>query len=707
MRDFNLRPTTYRRVPMQTQSNGTQNLSFDICEMFRQSVRFVLAEALGILASESAQVQDTFAILLRAYGLSDDDLNKIPQLGKALPQVPKLDFANLSVVAQLLADLANDNGKWRQQFDAHAATIVDQKIKELTPRLATFVSQIVNKFGMRAVIRGLSNLEQQWKSEAEDIQSDPWQPQYAEQLRRDSEYFQRLAAEVDQRPWWKRWRPALSKVDQEQVKLQFERDVRLAVCRIQSMKSEISRLIKGFLTNPKHANSLTGKLSKLAISYDRIKHLRSVLSNSVQPLTDSVTVTHVVHSALEPLGGDNGTVYDLILGVLEVHHCGPIHVAERMRQGLLYRGSVLTPLELAALDAKQAIKVLDSFVPEFFAKAVNSILAIDLTEEKLRLPLARSLLTACRKAEPYLVFPHLHGEKYIRETYLHCNSAVRPVILLLKPSSVRFAQSGLGGNFDIPERHVVSITTNILASGHARKEYALARYVRDQMIGMGEFSSINPFNQALAQPLVIAERPTEERDSLQLFEIALQFGRVRTVSRDSQTPEFTLASMDETVRFCFERRIVSRVLRDADHFVALLDETWFADFVSASISGLPPDWHEDLLKQMDQASALTIAKQMVTIGILVEDKPTERFRFALPYQPSMTPHPAIFRIEQRMRVGLQREEFIRKLITVDELYTRLVEDLITAEAMGQVPYRRLTPFIKHLIDQRRMGGSQL
>lgn len=707
MHDFNVRPTTYRRLPLQTQSNGTQNLSFDIGTLFSQSVRIILAEALGVLGSDSPPISDSFIANLEAMGLSDEEISRVVKRGKALPQFPQLDFANLSVVAQMLADIANDNGKWRQHFESHAEAIVDQKVKELKPRLAASIGELLSQFGLRSVIRSLSSVAQRWKHDVEDTHSDPWKPQYAEQLRRGSEYYQRLAAEVDQRPWWRRWRPALTSADREQIKLQFERDVQLANCRMQSMKLEISRRIKRLLLNPRQTDSLAGKLAELATSYDRMRHLRSVLTESLHPLSDTATISNVVHSALEPLGGDNGTVHDLIVGVLEAQYCGPRHVADRIRKGLPYRGSVLTLLDLLALNDRQSLKVLDSFVPDFFGKAIDSILEIDLTEEKLQLPLARALLTATRKAEPYLKFPHLQGETYIRETYLHCHPDVRPVILKLKPSNVRFAHPGLGGSFDIPQRHVISITTNILAPGHARKEYALARYVRDQMIGMGEFSSIYPFNQALAQPLVIAERPTEERDSLQLFEIALQFGRVRTVSRDSQTPEFTLASMDETVRFCFERRIVSRVLRDADHFVGLLDETWFADFVSASISGLPPDWHEDLLKQMDQASALTIAKQMVTIGILVEDKPTERFRFALPYQPSMTPHPAIFRIEQRMRVGLQREEFIRKLITVDELYTRLVEDLITAEAMKQVPYRRLTPFIKHLIDQRRMGGSQL
>jgi hypothetical protein len=462
--------------------------------------------------------------------------------------------------------------------------------------------------------------------------------------------------------------------------------------------------IKKRLTAEDNERSLTARVRTLSNRCEQLHELRSFLRESISPIEDTVTVTQVVKQTTDPIGGDQ-TLHDLINGAFEANGCGAADVAARLRRGFAYQGVTLTPVGLADLDPKQAQQLLNVFANTFFSSAADSVLAIDLTDQALQLPLVKTLAAVCEKANPYTRFLDLMGVEPIRETYLHCNPDVRPLIEAYRPGLVHFSNPVTDPAFHLPERHVLTVTSNVLGPGHVRSEYASARYLRDRMLGEETFASIYPFDQRMARPLAITERPIDQRDSIVLFDLALEYSKI--VSRRDTKGEvvYTVPNMDETIRFCFEASVASRRTGDPDYFIRLLEKSWFPDFVDARVDSLPSGWHQELCQRLDSASSAVIAKKMISLGILEQKPSSKRLRFAVPYSESRPLRSELYRIVTTTRPGLSKTRFLRKLHTVDELYTRVLEDVISGEAMGKIPYRRLTPFAKEQVDERRRGAG--
>lgn len=699
-----MRPTHYRRVPLQTQSMGTQQLRLDIYAMFQQSSLLATAEGLGLLIDGNPGSSDRVEAVIRKCGLTEADVTAIAQIGKALPKLPSLDFGDLALTADQLAELADDTGNWRRNFDQVAAGLVDHKIAELDVRLDILEESLVSQFDFATAIAILTELQRRWSRDVEQVDNSIWQPGFSDRLLRAAHTYRRFATEQSQGPRWKRWRGGLSKDDREQLQQQFDRDYRLAQRRVDQCKSELTLAIKRRLTMAENQHSLAHRVRNLSDKCDQLQQLRSHLQNSIKSLEDSVTVTQLVKQTTEPIGPGQ-TLHDLINGAFEASDCGPADVAARLRRGVAYGGVTLTPVGLANLDYKQARKLLDVFARSFFTAAADSVLAIDLTDQALQLSLAKSLATVCEKADPYIRFMDLMGVEPIRETYLHCHPRVRPLVDAYRPGMVNFSNPATDQAFHLPEQHVLTVTSNVLGPGHARAEYARARYVRDTMIAEGTFKSIYPFDQPMACPYAIAERPIDQRDSIALFELALEYDKIVSKKNSQGAVVYTIPGMDETIRFCFQAKVASRRTEDADHFIRLLDENWFADFVDSCVDGLPPAWHEDLYRRLDSASSARIAAKMVSLGILERRSKSNRFRFAVPYSASRPLRPELYRIASATRSGISKTRFIQKLCSIDELYTRVLEDVISGEAMGRIPYRRLTPFAKEQVDERRRGAG--
>lgn len=106
---------------------------------------------------------------------------------------------------------------------------------------------------------------------------------------------------------------------------------------------------------------------------------------------------------------------------------------------------------------------------------------------------------------------------------------------------------------------------------------------------------------------------------------------------------------------------------------------------------------------LDSASAEKVAAEMVLLGILEKKSSEPLYRVAVRHQSNRPFRKELYQMTTGTRAGLSRESFISKLFSTDELYTRVLEDVISGEAKGQIRYRRLTPFAKEQVDERRRG----
>lgn len=696
------RSTSYSRAPLQTQSLGTQFLQLDIGELFTQCSLLATADGLLHLVDGNAGSEERVAELVRKHRLAKPDLSHIRQVAKALPKMPS-PTTGYGMVAQQLDDLANPNGCWLRKFESHAQDLVDGKVAEILKATKLLGSELVTLFDFQTAIKCISELESYLREQVEEkAMAQHWKPEYSSRLKHSAVTYHRFNTEASQKKWLGLKRKRLSKDSKVQLEQLLDKDIQYAQQRVEQLKAELQLRIARRIVEVDSNDSLPSYVRELEANCDSLRQLNRSIRSRIKPLKDNEMVTNVVYSAVEPIEKDV-TFYDLICGAFASNGCGPTEIAKKLRSGITYRGSQLSPIGLSNMEPNQAEKLAREFAAKFFVRSAESVYGIDLTEEALQLPLAKAFATACEKAAPYLRFGELQGVQRIKETYMHCHPDVRSFVEIYRPGTVNFSNPKTDVAFHIPEKHVLTITTNVLGPAHTRDEFAKCRYARDKLIGKKTFRSIYPFDQPMAQPLAIASRPSDRKDSFELFNLALKYGMVVARSGKNRLRTYSLNPMDETVRFCFEIELVQRRSQDAYYFTSLLDEPWFIDFVDANIDGLPFQWSEKLIDKLDSASGEQIAKEMVAMGILEKHSKSRMFRISCPNKAGTIRREELYKFRTTTRAGLSRKVFVEKLLHVDELYTRVLEDIISAEAQGRIPYRKLTEFAKRQVDIRRQG----
>ena len=697
------RPTSYNRVPLQTQSLGTQFLQLDINELFIQCTLLATADGLCKLVDGNGGPEERVAAMVRKHGLAQSELARIRQVGKALPPMPSVGSDSYGIVAQQIDDLGNPNGSWRRKFESHAVALVDEKAADIMRAIKLLGNELVASFDFQTAIKCIAELESSLRDQVEGSASQQhWKPEYSSRLKHSAMTYQRFETEASETKWFGLKKKGLSKSSKAQLEQLLDKDIQYAQQRIEQLRAELQQRISKRLIEIDSPDSIPSYVRALEADRDSLRQLGHSLRGRLKSLKDNEMVTNVVFSAVEVIG-KHTTFYDIVCGAFSSNGCGPADVAKKFRSGVKYRGAKLSPAGLANMEPNQAEKLAREFAAKFFMRSAESVYGIDLTEEALQLPLAKAIATACEKAAPYLRFGELQGVQRIKETYLHCHPEVRPLVDKYRPGLVNFSNPDTDSAFHIPEKHVLTITTNVLGPAHTRSEFAKCRYARDKLIGKGVFRSIYPFNQPMAQPLALAIRPAERSDSVALFHLALQYGVIIAKAGKDSQQNYTLNPIDETVRFCFEVELVQRRAKDAYHFTILLDEPWFIDFVDANVDRLPFQWSEGLIKQLDSASSVQIAQEMVSLGILERISKSQRFRISTMYRSGSSRRNELYLFRKTTRAGLARKVFIDKLLRVDELYTRVLEDIISAEAQGRIPYRNLTEFAKRQVDERRQG----
>lgn len=697
------RLTEYEKIPKQTHSMGMQELKLPIDVLFDQSAILTTAAGVGELIGGESLGSETLQQLRRKCELADRDVAGFQQRGSVLPRLSPFEPSEPAAMAAVVLDFAADDGNWRQHFDATAPALVDRKVTDLRSRLDVFQDSLIRKHGFQPALEALSQLQRGWLTDLENRQ-ELWEPSYTDRLKRSGAFYERFAEELENVPWWKFWQRKLSKADVDQLKQQYDKDTRLMKVRIQELETELVFDVKRRLTSASVPGSLVERIQRLSRQCEGLSSLQLRLEKSVEMIDDTVTTVHVVRSTKDPVG-DNVVFHDLVSGAFQASGLGPSSVAGHLRAGLRVDGLSIGPAQLADMEGKQAESLLRQFSTTYFEPAVDGVLRLDLATPEIRLPLAKALQLACNKAKPYLLFPDVEGAEPTREFYLHCHHDLRPILEKLRPGGMRISNPIKDKDFHLPQRHVLTLTSNVLGAGHTRRQFAEGCYLREKMLGKEVFESIYPFDQRMARPSYIASRPTSERDATQVFDLAVEFGLLAQKDLGNSKTVFTVVPMDDTIRPCFEQRIVRRLKADADHFVRLLDEEWFVELCETAVAGLKADWHKPLLEMMDRASAASIARRLARRGILEHNAASGQYRFGTSYQPFMPRRPELFETETRLRAGFSRSHFIRKMLSCDELYTRMIEDLIAAEARGQLPFRRLTKFAQSLVNQRRPGGS--
>jgi hypothetical protein len=697
------RPTKYKHVPLQTESLGTQRLQLDIGLLFVQSRLRTTADALGLLIDGDPGPDERVAAIVRKHGLTKAELSRVRRSGKAMPRIPSLENDGYREVAQQLEDLANPNGSWRRKFDTFASGMVNEKVSDVMKRVMLLVNDLAAQYDIQTAIRAAADLVSFFRERVvEQGTAEYWKPNYSDNLMLSSSTYQRFDDETNQKTLLGLRKKRLNKEARLQIRQQFDRDLKYVQCRTDQLNTELQNRIASRLIDVDSEDSLPCCIRKLERHCESLKDLQNVIRKEIKGIKDSETVTNVVHS-IEQKIGDGLVFYDLVCGAFSSCGCGPIDVARKLRGGVSLRGTLLSIFDLARIENNQAKKLLYKFASMFFTPSIESVYRIDLTESALQLPLAKAIATACEKASPFLRFGELNGIQTTNETYLHSHPDVRKLVEAYRPGLVNFSNPQTDSAFHLPEKHVLVITTNVLGPGHTRSEFKKGRYARDQLIGEGTFKSIHPFDQQMAQLNDLATRPVERRDSVQLFDLALKYDIIVSKTTEKGRQTYSLNPIDETVRFCFETEVVKRRVEDAYHFSRLLEEPWFIDFVDANVDRLPVDWSQTLFEMLDSASGDRIATEMVSLEILEKQQRTARFRIRTPYRNGSPKREELYRFTTATNVGLPRKVFIDKLVVIDELYARVLEDVISAQAQRRIPYRKLTAFAKRQVDERKDG----
>ncbi len=691
-----LRPTKIV-CPSQTESMGHQSLVMDIATLFLQSCLQLTADGLEVLASGNPLSMNNVDAIARQHHVTDRDLDTIPQIGKVLPPPMVLDFDGLESLANELEDRADEQGAYRRRYEQFAPGIIDQKLVEIHGHLDRFVESLVSQADFCTAIEVLEAMQRRWRTAIDSSESRLWEPRFSEALRQSVTSIRRYDANANSRPWYRRlFGDRLGKEVRQKLEQQFVKDHQIANRRSEQLQAEIRLEVKRRLLSEDDESSIPGRVRKLAAQTQQLHQIAKALRAEVVPLTDTVTVTQLVHHVNHPLDGGI-TLHQLIEGACAANDCGTDDVAKRLRRGLPVNGSVMTAANLAELPERIAVSVLKKFADVFFDEAIEAVLQIDLTSPEVQLQLAKVLPAACDKAQPYIRFlPTRNGYK-VREFYVHAHPEVRMLMESYRNGTTRFSNPRHDKDFEIPEKHVLVLVTNVLGPGHAKLDFQRACYARSRMLGKKTFTSIHPFQQRLSRPLALVDRPSDRSDSVAVFDLALEFGII-TQTKFGTNVVYTLSDMDDTVAYCFEKGIVRRKIEDADHFIRLLEANWFADVVNANVNDLPPKWHSRLLARLDCDSSANIARDMVSLKILEGGK--NRYRFSVRHNVKQPLHADLHLVETMMTPGLTKAVFIKKLYTVDELYIRVLDDLIDAQARELIPYRRLTPFGKQQVDIR-------
>jgi hypothetical protein len=680
------RKTNYDYVPAQTHSYGRHDCKFPIAALFAEACEVAMARSIESLLS-GTDVQGDPKAMVRRCEVTVSQAIKVRRIETCMPSLPELDFGQVEILAEAVADLQRDDGQWRVDYQDRMQSLVDKHVANLSLRYAELVSGLTITYGYLPANKLLMQLQRDLESVRTDHAKQVWDSgdtslaaDTADTLMR----FHEMASGKSR--WFKKYLTPFKADDKEELERLFEVAESLLEKRSNQLRAEAVVDVIDQLLDPSVAGMIPQLVRKIQAEAKRLKEIADALRQPQQLPKSTATTTVLVDSIRRKIDGER-TLELAFAAAFEIAGKGRAEVLSAIRLGIPIGGCLVGPRELATMEPNTAKAELLKFGRDFFASAIPAALKIDMTKPELQLALAKRAVTLIQKSQPYLTFDKIPGavEKY--EFYLFCHPDLRTLIDKYTRGRIRFANAPDDKRFHVVSKHVVSLTSTVLGAGHARTDYYRGLYRRARM--GGDFKTIYNHPEETAYPLAIAERACDEQDSRDLFALATSIGAVAEMV-DGEESRFICSPLDHTIapRFssivCVRRPISEKSLR------RWVNQGWFKQCVRVGLPEVAHDWDQNMRIQMDQQTDHEIAERLCELKIL--ERTAIGYQFGCPHSAGIQKHESLFELRNSEPQGLIAADFIRSMLDHDDLYTRVLFDVVMAEAAGVFEERQLPEF---------------
>lgn len=681
-----IRKTNYDNVPAQTRSFGRHDCVFPIADLFAEARAVEMARAIESLLSGTGVRGDMMAMVRRCE-VTVAHIIKVRRIETCMPSLPELEFNHVDVLGESVADLQLDNGQWRTDKRDRVLSLTDDHIANLSLRFVELVSGLTVTYGYLPAIALLLRVQSELESVRNEHSKQFWDSNDTNRAVDTADTLRRFHETASDKSRWlkKYWSPFKSE-DKEEIGGLFDIAESLLEKRANQLRSEAVVSVIDQLLDPSAAGMLPQLLIGLEAEGKRLKQIAESLRQPGQLPKSSATETVLVDSIRRKIEGE-ASLKLAFAAAFKVAGRGRAEVLAALRRGVPIGGRPMQPRELATMEPGTAKAELLKFGRDFFAPVIPEVLKIDMTKPEVQLALAKKAITLIQRAQPYLTFDKISGafEKY--EFYLYCHPILRELIDKYTRGRIRFANAPDDHRFHLSSKHVISLTATVLGAGHGRTDYYRGLYRRKRM--KGDFKSIYKHEEETAYPLAMAERPTEEKDSRDLFALATSIGAIAE-SAEADEGRFICSPLDQTIAPRFTSLVCDRRPIPEQSLRRWVRQGWFKQCVRIGLPEVVQDWDLEIRAIMDQLSDHEIAERLRELTIL--EKTSIGYQFGCPHSPRIPKNESLFQLRNSEPQGLTADDFIRAMLTHDDLYTRVLFDVVMAEAAGVFEERQLPEF---------------
>ena len=686
------RETNYEDVPRQTQAFGRNDIVLPIDLLFAQAYAAMMAEALEKLLQGTNVPGDPNAMVRRCEA-SPKDIIKILRLSTALPSMLPLDLDQLNINAESISDLQQEEGEWRNAQSSRREQCVDNQVSVMMQRLATMTRLFSDTFGYIPAIELLSEVQEKLLAVRAERSESVWNAKDANHAANNADTLMRFHEMGSGRSkTYLKFKSRFSKDDKNEIERVYQSSLKLLSKRQQQLRNEaVVEVIEKLLDQ-----SVNGTIPALMVNLQnegkRVREIAILLRKTTPPSKPPAYITYLVDSIHQKVDGDV-TLEPSFKVAFAQAGCGVDQFLSALRRGLTIGGRLVRPGDLAKMDASTASRALVEFGRDFFAVAIPDVLKIDFGRPELQLTLAKKLMTMIQKGQPHLTFDKIQGAEEKHESYLFCHREFRPAIESYLNGRVRFGNAADDPRFLIQEKHVISFSSSVLGAGHSRTDYFRGLYRRARLMAQGKFESIHNHPEDLANPLAISERPTGVQDSRDLFELATTVGAVTEFAGVNECG-YICSPFDETIKPRFTDLICERRLIPAELFRKYLTQGWFQRCVHLGFPDLGKDCIERLIESGEQLTDEQIADRLCELTIM--EKTPGGYRFGKVQSGDLPLHDLLFQYRSSKPRPLSRENFVAAMMQHDDLYTRVLVDVVMAEAAGKLAEHQLPAFAQQM-----------
>jgi hypothetical protein len=651
-----------------------------------------MAESLEKLLQGTNVPGDPNAMVRRCEA-SPKDIIKILRLATALPSMLPMDLEKLNINAEAISDLQQEDGEWRNAQSSRREQCVDNQVSIMMQRLSTMTRLFSDTFGYIPAIELLRELQEKLLAIRAERNESVWNAKDANHAAKNADTLMRFhEMGSGKSKLFLKFKSRFSKDDKNEIERVYQMSLKLLAKRQQQLQNEaVVSVIEKLLDQ-----SVNGTIPSLMVNLQnegkRVREIANLLRQTTPPSKPPASITYLVDSIHQKVDGDV-TLEPSFKVAFTQAGCGVDQFLSALRRGLAIGGRLVRPGDLANMDASTATNALVEFGSDFFAVAIPDVLKIDFGRPELQLTLAKKLMTMIQKGQPHLTFEKIQGAVEKHESYFFCHPEFRSPIECYLNGRVRFGNAADDERFHIQEKHVISLSTSVLGAGHGRTDYFRGLYRRARLMAQGKFESIHDHPEELANPLAISERPVAVQDSRDLFELATNVGAVTEFAGVKESG-YICSPLDETIKPRFTELICERRLISAELIRKYLTQGWFQRCVYLGF----PDLGEDCVIQLNEAAEQLTDEQIVNrlCELRIMEQTPGGYRFGKVHSGDLPLHDLLFQYRSSKPRPLSRENFIAGMMQHDDLYTRVLVDVVLAEAAGKLAEHHLPAFAQQM-----------